>query len=104
MAVGKVTFDQISSGSLTVIVELDTANTVVYGPMPLQPIKSPTMTELTAEAEVVITPVEELNAVAFMLIEDGMAPTHWATRLTRALPDWIKKAIRHPYLVGTIGL
>jgi hypothetical protein len=38
------------------------------------------------------------------LIDDGMAPTHCATRLTRALPDWIKKAIRHPYLVGTIGL
>ncbi len=27
-----------------------------------------------------------------------------ATRLTRALPDWIKRAIKSPYFVGTIGL
>jgi hypothetical protein len=104
IAVGKVTPTQTASGSLTVIVVLDTANTVVYGPIMLGPIKSPTKTVLTAEAEVVITPVPELNAVALIPIVDGIAPTHCATRLTRALPDWIKRAIKHPYFVGTIGL
>jgi hypothetical protein len=62
------------------------------------------MTDPTAVAEVVIAPVEELNAVAFILIEDGMAPTHCAIRLTRALADWMKKAIGHPYFVGIEGL
>jgi len=42
--------------------------------------------------------------VAFKVVADGIAPTHCATRLTRALPDWIKRAIESPYFVGTIGL
>jgi hypothetical protein len=55
--------------------------------MMLGPIKSPIRTTAVGFAEQVITPVAELNAVALMLIVLGMAPTHWATRLTRALAD-----------------
>ena len=52
---------------------------------------SPTANKVVVDADVVITLVE--SAVALIPIEDGMAPTHWATLLTRALPDWINRAI-----------
>jgi len=104
MAVGKVTPVQIPSGSYTVMVVLLTASTDVYGPVTVGPIKSPTRTVPTAVEDVVITPVVVLIAVALILIEEGMAPTHCATRLTKALADWMKRAMFVPYFVGIAGL
>jgi hypothetical protein len=65
----------------------DTATTEAKGPMMLGPIKSPIRTAVVGFAEQVITFVVELYAVAFIPIVLGMAPTHCATRLTRALAD-----------------
>ena len=60
IALGKVVPLQTPSGSLTVIVELEMSKTGVNGPMALLPIKSPTIKEPEASADVVITPVDEL--------------------------------------------
>jgi len=87
MVVGKVKPVHVPSGSSTVMVVDDTAMTEAKGPMMLGPMKSPIRTRAVGFAEQVITLVVELYAVALMPIVLGMAPTHWATRLTRALAD-----------------
>jgi hypothetical protein len=87
IAVGKLTLDHVPSGSSTVIVVDVTAMTEVKGPMMLGPMKSPIKRREVGFVEQVITLVVELYAVALIPIVLGMAPTHWATRLTRALAD-----------------
>jgi len=77
----------MASGSFTVIVVDVTAKTAENGPIMLGPMKSPTKTADVGFAEQVITPVEELYAVALMEMLLGMAPTQLAIRLTRALAD-----------------
>jgi hypothetical protein len=69
------------------MVVLVTPKTGVKGPMVLLLMKSPTINKEVVSEAVVITPVEELYAVAFTPILEGIAPTHCATRLTKELAD-----------------
>jgi hypothetical protein len=76
IAVGRVANSHTPSGSSTVIVVEDTAVTKVKGPTTEEPIKSPTITNAVAFDAVVMTPVDELNAVALMPMLFAIAPTH----------------------------
>jgi hypothetical protein len=76
MAVGYVGKLQTRSGSDTVIVLVETVVTRVKGPIWVGEIKSPTNTNDVQSEAVVMTPVNELYAVALTLIDVGIAPTH----------------------------
>jgi hypothetical protein len=74
------------SGSLTVIDVASTNSTTLNGSIVLGPMKSPGTTKGLGSAEVVRTalPVIEVAVIDNVV---GIAPTHDAIRLTRALAD-----------------
>jgi hypothetical protein len=76
IAVGSVADCHTSSGSSTVMLPEATAVTKVNGPEIDAPMKSPTTTTEVGLAEVVITPVDVLNAVALIPVLLAIAPTH----------------------------
>ena len=92
------------SGSLTVIPVASTVKITVYGSIVLTPMKSPGITNVLGSEEVVRTLVTvEVQEVTVMVKAVGIAPTHCAILLTRALADWINSAAI-TYLVGMAGL
>ena len=76
IVVGKVVFNQMPSGSLTVMVEELTAKTAVNGLIMLLPMKSPTFMVDVGFVDTEITPVEVFIEVAVIVVVCGSAPTH----------------------------